>query len=157
MTLCDMCGAETKLVVALVEGTELNVCDNCSKFGKVLRMFKEPVSVESVGKRDLDVGGEEEEGEEIIEKIVEGYGKLIREGREKLNLNQEEFAKKINEKASLIHGIESEHHEPSMKVAEKIEKFLHVKLVIKEVLEKKKFISSNSKGVTIGDLIKFKN
>jgi putative transcription factor len=155
MTLCDMCGAETKLVVALVEGTELNVCDNCSKFGKVLRVFKEPVSVESGHKRSPDL--EEDEGEEIIEKIVDGYGKLMREGREKLNLNQEEFAKKINEKASLIHGIESEHHEPSMKVAEKIEKFLHVKLVIKEVLEKKKFVSSDSKSVTIGDLIKFKN
>ena len=40
MSLCDMCGKETDLVVALIEGTELNVCRECGKFGKILRKLK---------------------------------------------------------------------------------------------------------------------
>ena len=34
---CDMCGKSGDIHVALVEGTELNVCDNCARFGKILR------------------------------------------------------------------------------------------------------------------------
>ena len=37
MALCDMCGKETKLIVALIENTELNVCEKCGKFGKIIR------------------------------------------------------------------------------------------------------------------------
>ena len=34
---CDLCGKEDELYLALIEGTELNVCKNCSKFGKIIK------------------------------------------------------------------------------------------------------------------------
>ena len=153
MSLCDMCGKETNLVVALIEGTELNVCSKCAKFGKILRRVIEEKPIEKIGRKVIK---EEADEEEIIEGIVEGYGKLIKEAREKLGLKQEDFAKKINEKVSLIHNIESEHHEPSLKLAGKIEKFLKIKLIEQTKLENDKFDKMTDNQVTVGDLIKLK-
>ncbi len=101
---CDMCGKETDLVIALIENTELNVCENCSKFGKVKRKVHISTPIQKSKKI-------EKEPEEVTKRIIKGYGNLIKDAREKLNLKQEEFAKKINEKVSLIHNIESKHHE----------------------------------------------
>jgi putative transcription factor len=151
MVLCDMCGKETNLVVADIEGTELNVCDICAKHGKIIRKIepiKESRNIRKKEKIEIE--------EETIEKIVEGYGKLIKESREKLGLKQEDFAKKINEKSSIIHNIESEHYEPDIKLAQKIEKFLKIRLIEEEKIEKTNIDHVDSAGLTIGDLIKIK-
>ena len=150
MSRCDLCGKEKDLVIALIENTELNVCKNCSKFGKVKRKTNIFTPIQKSKKI------EEELEEEITERIVKGYGKLIKDAREKLNLKQDEFAKKINEKVSLIHNIESEHHEPSIKLAQKIEKFLKIKLIEKTKLENPEFKTTKSEGFTIRDILKLK-
>ncbi len=152
MTLCDMCGKETDLVVAIIEGSEMNVCSQCARFGKIIRKIKPPEPI----KKEIEKVGKEEPEKEIIENIVESYGKIIKEAREKLGLKQEDFAKKINEKASLIHKIESEHQKPSIDFAKKIEKFLKIKLIEEEKLEKIKLDKSDSESFTIGDIIKLK-
>ena len=40
MPNCDMCGRENNLNQAIVEGSLLNVCDNCARFGKVILIKK---------------------------------------------------------------------------------------------------------------------
>ena len=45
MSQCEMCGKETKLFTTLVEGTELNICQPCSKFGKILRTAKIEITI----------------------------------------------------------------------------------------------------------------
>lgn len=152
MNLCDMCGKETDLVVTLIESTELSVCNGCAKFGKVIRKLKQE---EPVRKHHKTIEKKEPK-EEIIKKIVKGYGKLIKNARERLDLKQDEFSKKINEKTSLMQKVESEHHEPSINLAKKIEKFLKIGLVEEEKLEKLSFDTSNSGNLTIGDIIKLK-
>ena len=151
MALCDMCGSETYLVVADIEGTELNVCNKCAKHGKIIKKI-EPVRKNSYVRKKREKPIEKE----IIERIVNNYGKLIKTAREKLDLKQDDFARKINEKTSLIHGLESEHHEPSIKVAKKIEKFLKIKLVEEEQIEETEISTTKSEALTIGDLIKIK-
>ena len=148
MSRCDLCGKEKDLVIALIENTELNVCKNCSKFGKVKRKANIFTPIQKSKKI------EKEPEEEVTERIIKGYGNLIKDAREKLNLKQEGFAKKINEKVSLIHNIESEHHEPSIKLAQKIEKFLKIRLIEETKLEKTELKTTKSEGFTIGDILK---
>ncbi len=148
MALCDMCGKETKLIVALIENTELNVCEKCGKFGKIIRKDNYIPKIKKSIIKEIE--------EEVLERIVKGYGTLIKEAREKINIKQEDFAKKINEKVSLIHNIESGHHEPNIKLAQKIEKFLKIKLIDEKKLEKTELKTTKSETLTIGDLIKLK-
>ena len=93
---------------------------------------------------------------QIIETIVPGYGRIIKKKREELGLKQEDFARKINEKVSLIHNIESEHFEPSINLARKIERFLKIKLVeqFEEQLSGKSKKLTSTDEMTIGDIIK---
>ena len=50
------------------------------------------------------------------------YAKRIKNARTNSKLNQEQFAQKLNEKPSLLRRIESGKVEPTIKLAEKIEK-----------------------------------
>jgi len=147
--LCDMCGSEGKLFKAIVEGAEFNVCNECSKFGKVVGVVKQEEQ-KGIEKRPK----EPEKG--IMQIITQNYAKKIREKREQLDLTQKEFAKKINEKESLVQKIESGNFEPSMVIAKKIERFLKVKLI--EELEEDHVGIKHTKteALTIGDLIKSK-
>jgi putative transcription factor len=152
MSRCDMCGKETELFLTDVEGTNLNVCGDCSKFGKITRKINSTQSIRTRGNQYGNIPAEEE----TTTIIISGFGNIIKNAREKHGLKQDDFAKKINEKTSLIHGLESEHHEPSMRTATKIEKFLNIKLIEKVKLEKSNLEHKKSGAMTIGDMIKLK-
>lgn len=83
-----MCGSEGKLYQAVIEDAELNVCHECSKFGKVIGVVKQ----NEVDKEVLKVSKEPKI--EIMEIIVQDYAEKIRKKRESLGLKQEELAKK---------------------------------------------------------------
>jgi uncharacterized protein (TIGR00270 family) len=84
--------------------------------------------------------------------IVDNYGKKIIEARKKINLTREKFAKKINEKESVIRRVESEEMEPDDKLTEKIERFLEIKL--KKTYEEKPIERKQIKGeLTLGDIL----
>ncbi len=148
MGACELCGKEGELVAALIEGTEVNVCYPCGKFGKILRKpvqaIKEKLRISSPKKP------------EIIQMVMGDYSDKIRKARGKLNLTQKEFAKKLNEKESIIQKIETGSFKPSLGMARKLEKALRVKL-IEEVEEKISLMEQKeSKELTIGDVIKIK-
>lgn len=148
MVTCDMCGKQA-VYRASVEGAELNVCENCVKYGKVIREVKPEPKVRFVKK-------EAKVEPEPIQVIVPNYAELVRQAREKKGLKQKQLAKTISEKESLIHKLETGKYEPSIKIAEKLERFLKIKLIQElddniEVPAAKK-----SEGYTIGDLIKVK-
>ena len=75
-----------------------------------------------------------------------------------MGLKQEDFAKKINEKLSVVSGIESGRHKPSMELAKKIGRFLRISLVeeIEDKEEEKIAGKGASEELTIGDLIKIR-
>ncbi len=149
---CDLCGAEEELFLAEVEGTNLNVCKNCSKFGKVI----EKTQMNEIPKKTEKVKTAPDK--ERVQIIVDNYSSLIKKKRESLGLKQKELAKKIAEKESVIHKIESGHIEPNINLARKLEKDLSIRLIEEEKVEEVA-IKPKTKDltVTIGDMLKPKS
>lgn len=143
---CEMCGSEDNLVMALVEGVELKVCQKCAGYGKVLR---KPI-VRSVGKPQAVLPSKE-----VIQIIKEDYSKIIREKREKMGLKQNEFARYLTEKESLIHQIESGTYTPSIELARKLERQLSITLIEEKELAPQ-HMKAKTEEYTIGDMVKIK-
>jgi len=150
MGSCDMCGADTFLFLTMVEGTQLKVCKNCAKYGKIVGRVKSPIEQKKIEKRRAV------RQPELLQMIVEDYPKIIKKSREAMGLKQEELAQKIAEKESLIHHMENGQFKPSLGLARKLERFLRTKL-IEQYEEKSGPTAKQSSGpITIGDLIKIK-
>jgi putative transcription factor len=145
---CDLCGSQTKLYQAVVEGSIVDVCSNCLKFGKQLEK-KDSFDVEKLTKINKKIK------EENLDFLRDDYNTLIREKREKLNLTQEELAKKLNEKTSVIQKLENKSITPNDKLVKKLEDFFGFKLT-ENYDAANVDISIKNQTLTIGDLIKFK-
>ena len=145
---CELCGAEGRLYKVKIEGSIMNVCEKCKRFGTPISTYHKPINYKKKKKTI--------EKPEIIEEIVPDYANLIREARESHKMKQDEFARKINEKDSIIHKIETGHFKPSLKLAKKIEKFFGIKLIqeIEDSDNKVKTSDDTGSGFTIGDFIK---
>jgi len=147
MPNCEMCGVEDVLVNAIVEGSTLQLCRRCKEFGDVIETAQESRAPQKKPHIKLP------EPEEFI---VEDYSLKLKDSREKLGITQKELAKKINEKESVIHKLESGHMKPNMTLAAKLEKFLGLKLIAQYMPEDKGRIDFKDKALTIGDLVKLK-
>ncbi len=145
---CDLCGKETELLRALVEGTELTICGSCVKYGKVIGRVKAPVEGKKQEKKALPA-------EETIEVVASNFGELLKRKREELGLNQPDFAKKIAEKESMLHKLETGAIRPTLERARELERMLGLKLV--EELKDEPVLQQKSKDVmTLGDFVKIK-
>lgn len=150
MPSCDMCGKDyDELVDAIVEGSMMKVCLDCSKHGSVIPIQQEIVEKKIERKKDL-------EEESYVDVITDEYPNIIKKAREKKGLTQEDLAKSIAEKESVIHQLESGNLKPSMKLAKKLSVFLDVDLVetVKQDRKKEKDINFKDKTLTVGDLLK---
>src|SRR3989344_1678844 len=144
---CELCGKNTALFKAEIESVEMTVCQDCTRFGSILNKLQTSeapkIKTAAISKRRP----------ELNEEIVENYGRLIKRAREKLNFTQEELAKKLNEKESLITKLENNSILPSLELARKIEKQLNISLI--SIEEEENIISKNSDdSLTIEDLMK---
>ena len=116
MQACNLCGKKfPKLVNAIVEGSMLFVCEDCSKFGNVIEIKQPEIQEERITKT-LKIEQPEE-----IEMVVSDFSNKIKEARELMGLKQEEIAKKIAEKESIIHQLESGHIKPTLDLVKKFE------------------------------------
>ena len=147
MTVCELCGKDTEVSRALVEGSELNVCEACGRFGKMLRkpVFRAPAPKSAVPRAP-----------EPVEVVVSDYAVKIRTAREKSGMTQKEFALKLNEKESIIHKLENGLFVPPIDMAKKLERLLRIKLVEIEQEEKTDTQKRSSGALTIGDIINIK-
>ena len=110
MAQCGMCGREDTLKKANVEGTILNVCMNCMKYGTTVKTPKE----QRLFKRRTS------QREEITDAVVLNAAQLVKQAREKKNTKQIELAKEIAEKESIIQKIESGSFHPKFKLSKEI-------------------------------------
>jgi putative transcription factor len=157
MALCEMCGKESYLVDAMIESSVLKVCNDCSKFGHV--MGKKQEQVKKSQKVHFKKSKPQFRSRES-EVIVRNYGARIRKAREKMGMKQEEVAKAIAERESVIQKVESGNLEPTLRLAKKFEQFLHIKLIEEQKYESEEKdeeeVNIGDGGLTIGDLLKFK-
>jgi putative transcription factor len=165
--ICEMCGSDkNKLLLTEVEGALMKVCSDCARFGKGRKEEKpppvmagptggssggfslQPLKKKGAYSRDVfDKMGDDE--------LVDDYGNVIRRSREALHLSQEDLAKKINEKKSIIAKLESGNMIPSDSLVKKLEKALSVKLKEKYVAKSQTLKPKSSGPVTLGDLVKY--
>ncbi len=143
-----MCGKEGDLVDAIVEGAVMNVCLACSGHGSVITINQPVVERKmSMIKEDEEVGA--------MDVVVEDYADKIKKSRERKGIKQEDLAKSIAEKESVIHQLESSKLKPNFKLAHKLEVFLGINLVdkVETKLKKEKNMDFKDNNLTIGDIV----
>ncbi len=147
---CDLCGKETELFRALVEGSELTVCSGCSKYGKVTGRVRASVPEQKTTREE-----KKDAAEEPIDAVVGNFGELLKRKREELGLNQSDFAKKIAEKESILQKLETGGIKPTLERARELEKLLGLKLV-EELMEERVSQQKSKDAMTLGDFVKIK-
>ncbi|MCO8245882.1 MULTISPECIES: multiprotein bridging factor aMBF1 [unclassified Haladaptatus] len=175
MVQCEMCGAETASPKTIkVEGAELDVCDNCSDFGTEVKTqqtsttsTKYSTSSSSSGDSSTGTGSTGSSGGrsrrhdmfDDMEEIAQDYDDRIRNARESTGLSQEELAKELNEKASLISKLEHGDILPSDSVQKKLEKKLDISLTAgSSGADDEEWSGGSSTGsYTLGDVVKRKD
>jgi len=140
MPECELCGSRKANRKAKVEGIIIDVCDKCVKFGEEIAVIEIKPTKKKLPKL-----------EELEKTVKPDFHKIVKRERNKKKLTQEELAKKLNEKPSVIKRIENG-WEPSMKIIKKLEKFFGVNLIeeLKEEIVEKKSKGTN---LTIGDIV----
>lgn len=125
MPTCDMCGKESDLLKVKIEGTVLEVCERCGRFGEVMESPVRPVERPVVPKPTYVPIRRRE----IIQMVTEDYARKIKQARERTGLTQEQFAGRLNEKESVIQKMESGQFTPSINLARKLERMLRIRLI----------------------------
>ncbi|MCD6275734.1 MAG: TIGR00270 family protein [Thermoplasmata archaeon] len=158
--ICELCGRDVpRLKKVIIEGVILNVCDECAKFGKEIKGNEIPKDVkylppeivrERVERKRRRRGRDYLDEEEVL---IEDYPRVIREARERLRMTQEELAKKILEKRTVISKLERGEMRPDEKLIKKLEKALNIKLKekISPIYRKEE---KKTTTLTLGDLLK---
>ncbi len=139
-----MCGKNTELVIADIEGVELKVCAICARFGTI----RKKVSLsQTTAKAPLP--------EAPAFKVVDHYSALLRSNREKRGMTQEEFAKFLQEKESVVAHWEAGKVKPGIDAARRVGRILGVELVERdETVATKMEGSKKADELTLGDFIK---
>ncbi len=138
----------------------MRVCQGCLRFGK-------PVVVPEAGGQAPGPAARMQQGlrqrqqrmterrvpMESDEVLVADFGDRVRRARQAKRLKVQDVARAINEKASLLHNIESGSFHPDPIVTAKLERSLGIRLreKVEEVHPAKR---ASQGGVTIGDLIR---
>ncbi len=136
---CEMCGVQGVTKVTLIEGSQLNVCKTCAKYGTakpIERERRETVRIEY----------------ELVPNFIEE----IKSAREKSGFSQSQFAQQLGEKESTYQKWELGTLYPSIPVARKIERRLGLKLVQPLSQEDIVLTSTNSEEPTLADMVKIK-
>ncbi len=178
MVQCEMCGAETSSPSTIkVEGAELDVCGDCTDFGTEVRQQESSgtstkystssSSGQSSGggtgssRSSGGGGGGRSRGSDMfddVEELAADYDDRIRRAREGAGLSQEDLAKELNEKASLIRKLEQGNMLPSDSVQTKLERKLDVSLTSTGGTEDTDWESDSSSGsYTLGDVVERKD
>jgi putative transcription factor len=134
---CEICGREIvgKPARTLVEGARLIVCQQCSTIGTSLPGFPDRPPRSPVG-RPLIAPSRTHTPIEKLPKavedsdLVEEYPTIIKEGREKHRLSQQDLAFKAKEKVTVIQKIEIGKMLPTMRLAKELEHILRIRLLV---------------------------
>lgn len=139
MVECELCGKKNADRKTELDGAILTVCGNCVGYGKEIAR----VEIRPVVKKEIRLP------DEMNKNVRFDAAKIIKTNREKRGLTQEQLAKELNEKSSLIKRVE-EGWIPPFSLLEKFEKFFKVNL-IEETMEVK-IKAKKIEKLTLGDI-----
>jgi putative transcription factor len=178
MVQCEMCGTEVAQPKTVkVEGAELNVCAECAEFGTEVRQQSSSSSSSKYSTSSSSGGSASSSSSQSgsgggsgqrrrrdmfdqMDEVAQDYDERIRNARESRGLSQEELAKQLNEKASLIRKLERGDVLPSDSVQTKLEKALDISLVeggSTDDDDTEWSSGSSTGGYTLGDVVKRKD
>ena len=162
---CPICGSIIwgRGQRVLIEGARITVCQSCAQHGT--KVTNKPSSAYSINKVPHTMPYNNKPKTQTKPKvrapdptddieIITDYADRIKNARMTRNLNQDQFAQKLNEKPSLLRRIEAGKAKPTLKLAKKIEQVYNIAL-----LEKTDKIEVNTKkymkrqtGSSLGDI-----
>lgn len=157
MPECEMSGKQVPFTIKVrIEGVVMRVAPEYASLGVVLE--KQPIGQvaatrgRSPQQRPVTA---QKTIKEDVEYIVPDFGKKLKMAREAKGLKQEDFAKMIMEKASIIHQVESGHLRPDEKLCAKFKQYLGVDLV-RHFHDEKEYKHHATQKMTLGDMMKHK-
>ena len=152
MEECELCGRKTDVVyIAEVEGVEFRLCASCAKGKKVLRTEKTEEKASKNFKKAAVRPQEVKISREDME-LVDNYSAIIKHAREEMKLPIPVLAEMISEKEHLLMKIEEGKAVPPLKLIDKLEKTLRIKLLKPPEKSERLNIKSPNKDITIGDI-----
>jgi len=142
-----------------VEGAKLLVCRNCQGLGKPYQEDPLPLAPRPrsfvrlprpLERRPIELPKEIQELD-----VAENFSELVRKRRMKLGWSQEDLAKKVKEKLSVIQKVETGKITPDTQLCRQLQHELKIKLLVprKETPAPK---TSTPAEVTLGDIVKIK-
>lgn len=158
---CDICGRVIlgQAFKVQVEGAKMLVCSNCQSLGKPYKEEPRPqppvvrsTSFLPTRKRTTELPREMDQFD-----LAEDLAERVRKYRMKLALSQEELAKRVKEKLSVIQKIETGKMTPDMRLCRALEHELKVKLLLPHTETAEVPKSAVPSEVTLGDIVRVKD
>jgi putative transcription factor len=158
---CDICGREitNQAYKIMVEGAKMLVCGRCQRLGKPY--VEDPAFNRTPPKGTFGPRVVQRRAPELLRgmdetDIVEDCADRVRRQRMKLGLSQDQLAKSVKEKLSVIQKIEIGKMVPNTRLCRSLEHELKIKLLVphKEIVDVPKTAAPTE--VTLGDIIKVK-
>jgi putative transcription factor len=114
----------------MIDGSILGVCNSCANLGEKVKEV--PKEVNEIPRNKLKprprmMTHTQQINLEEME-IVPDYALTIKKAREKMGLSQDDLARRVNEKASVMSLIESGKMKPSILLGQKLERGLKIDL-----------------------------
>jgi len=156
--LCEVCGKESRMLrTVLIEGSELNACPECARFGVEKsprpKRSSAPVHVSEALERRERRSQPRDIFQETAEELVPDFPQRIRRARERLGWTPEELGKRASEKKSVVLKLEAGEMRPDDALTRKLERLLGIKLRERPSSAAPP-PAGPRRGVTLGDLIK---
>ncbi len=164
---CHICGKPAS-AQALVEGAKVFLCENCLHFGKRIEQPVQPRGATQVNLQAIHhpLAYSKPTVRPSDHATVEDFGDKIRNAREQLHLTRKELANTLFISENVIERLEDELLKPDIRTAEKLEKFLKIRLIEVEGSasaneEQKKALDemhrqAKAGGTTFGDVVDLK-
>jgi uncharacterized protein (TIGR00270 family) len=145
---CEMCG-KPAVARAMIEGAQLYVCGSCAKHGTAVKQLQQPAPKKPTASMRAP-----EQREELVEQVRPDLAKLLRQHRERLGMTHEQYAAKLQIKASTYHHYESGSALPDIPTARKLEHVLGTPLVVHVRVTSQQVKHDEARGMTLGDFVK---
>ena len=151
-----------------IEGAELDVCDECTDFGTEVTTEDSSSTSTKYSTSSSSSGSSGSSGSsssrprndmfDEMDELAQDYDQRIREARESRGISQEDLAKELNLKASLIRKLERGDTLPSDEVQTELERELDISLNAGGTDADEEWDGGSSSGeYTLGDVVKRKD